>query len=100
MLMAFAIDVFRIMYLTARRHDLVFQLQLVLNQKSQYGNLRLRMGQFQQQDYQALLSQMEKNMDMEAERIRTQEKAVSTELESVQKNITEDVKSFKFSGNS
>ena len=105
--MGFAASVARVMYLTGYKHDLGSQIDLIQQNMLQINNAVTRLlrvgsvlspdtpeGQiFNQQRY--MLAQQEKMLNIELERKRIQHKAVITEIESVQKTITEEAKTFK-----
>lgn len=105
--MSFAAAVARDQMLTAYNSDLQFQIsmlgQTLLQLQSKaarlmMSNLNLEPLSPQQQMLQvqqAQIAQMGKPIEVRLELLRAQQKAVSTERESIQKVIAEDAKSFK-----
>lgn len=101
--MGFAASQARVLMLTARNHDLSFQIQLMSNSLQQLANATLRMIPFavnlqpnspesqQLLARQAQTSQMEKSLNLQLEVVRAQQKAVQTELEAVQKTISDNI---------
>lgn len=108
--MGFAATVARVLLLTARNNDLVFQVNLLSENMLQLqsvatrlitigGNLLPGTPQAQLlQSRQAVLAQLSKGIEVQLELVKSQQRAVTTELDSVNKvlqdNITRSFKAF------
>lgn len=111
--MSFAASVGRDIMLTARNSDLMFQINMLSQNIMQLSNVASRLvgmnanlqpGSPQARQLEAKqeqLKQVNKGLEMQLELVRTQQKAVTTELESVRKAISENIQSsFKTFANS
>lgn len=101
----------RLLMLTARKSDLEFQLQIIQQARMAIANmmnallpagasLEPESGQMQaMQMRMAQIQQKDKILEMQANRIDTQHKAVQTEIDSVKKVIDKNIESsFKLMG--
>src|SRR5262245_31064452 len=106
--MSFAANVGRDQMLTARNNDLTFELNLLSENLLQLQSVSSRLiglganlnptSQQAQvlQARQAQLSQLGKGIEIRLELVRTQQRAVATELEAIRKTIADDIsRSFK-----
>lgn len=106
--MSFASSVARDMMLTARNSDLTFQINLLSENVLQLQSISSRLISFAVnllpnspqaqllQARQAQIAQLSKGLETRLELVKTQQRAVTTEMEAIRKTISEDInRSFK-----
>jgi hypothetical protein len=106
--MSFAASVARDLLLTARNADLEFQINLLSENLQQLTAVaaslfslaaNIQPGSPESQLLsvrQAQLAQVEKGIEIQLDKVRSQQKAVAAEIEAVRKTITDDInRSFK-----
>jgi hypothetical protein len=110
----FAASVAVMLYLTARRSNLTYEMQNILNQKQYWASVMGKITMVSSQDpeagragtrkyqymeqYRALVQHYEKQLDMRLKLINSQLQAIEQQLQGVEKQVQQGAKSFAMSG--
>ena len=110
----FAASVALLLYLTARRNNLTFEMQNILTQKQYWASVMGKVTMVANQDpsasragtrkhqqlerYRIMVQQYEKNLDMRVNLVNAQLQAIEQQLQGVQKQVQQGAKTFQMSG--